>query len=335
MRRIEYLSVVAVFLVMLAGEISLAETWAERLGFPPDKKVIILHAHQMGLCRATNAAAEQLAETDLTFSSSALAPSPWFANYAKSKPGDVGLSLTLNSEWPDFRWHPVAPDHLVPSLIDSEGYFWKSAVQTMVNSSASEVEQELRHQIVKARMAGLQPSHFTTHLGTLYTRLDLTEVYFKLAREYWIPAVVVELTPAHVKRFEEQGFPLPPELMQLVADYPLPKLDDLQFVGFATNYEQKKKDFIALIGELKPGLTQVALSPAAEADEIKHIVDDWKQRVWEYKLLQDRDVRNVLGSDDVVLTTWQDVLHRFAGRDSLIERANSEIESGSKESAGP
>ncbi len=332
MRRTNYLQVIVVCMTLIAGQIVHGETWAERLGFPSEKRVLILHAHQMGLCRATNAAAEQLAESDLVFSSSVLAPSPWFANYANSRPGDVGLSLTLNSEWPDYRWQPVAPDNLVPSLLNSEGYLWKSSVQTMVSASAAEVEQELRHQILKARMAGLKPSHFTTHLGTLYTRLDLTEVYFKLAREYWIPAVVVELTPEHISRFQEKGFPLPPELMQLVAEYPLPKIDDLRFVSVADNYDQKKNEFVELIAGLKPGLTQISFAPAVQSEELQHIANDWQQRVWESKLLQDSDVRDKLANEEIVLTTWQEVMRRFAGQMPHLELNSAEADSLSKES---
>ncbi|MEX2317034.1 MAG: hypothetical protein WD669_07775, partial [Pirellulales bacterium] len=42
-----------------------AETWAERLGFPPGAKVLILHATEMGMCNETNAAATQLLESGL------------------------------------------------------------------------------------------------------------------------------------------------------------------------------------------------------------------------------------------------------------------------------
>jgi len=302
-----------------------AETWAERLGYPAGKKVLILHAHEMGLCRATNAAAEELAAGELTHSTSALAPCPWFADYAKTASGgqnaDVGLALVLNSEWTNYRWQPLTSDNLVPSLIDSEGNLWPTAVQTMVNADAAQVEQELQVQIMRAQLAGLQPTHLTTHLGTLFMRLDLAEIYLRIAREHWIPAVIVELTPEHVERFQKMGFPLAPELIQLLDDYPLPKLDDLVFMPSGDTYAAKKQAFIELIRGLPPGLTQVAFHPAVESDELKRIDAGWQERVWEAQLFQDQEVRALLESDDVMLTNWREVMRRFMGEGPAVEKA--------------
>jgi predicted glycoside hydrolase/deacetylase ChbG (UPF0249 family) len=302
-----------------------AETWAERLGYPPGKKVLILHAHDMGLCRATNAAAEALDASKLTHSTSALPTAPWFADYAKTasdeQNADVGLALVLNSEWPNYRWQPLTSDNLVSSLVDRDGYLWPTAVQTMVNADAAEVEQELQVQVLRAQLAGLQPTHFTTHLGTLFTRLDLAEVYLRLAREHWIPAVVVELTPAHVERFQKMGYPIPEELVQLISDYPLPKVDDLVFMPGGESYAAKKQAFIDMIKGLPPGLVQVSLQPAVESDELKHIDPDWQQRVWELQLLEDEEVLALLQSDDVILTNWREIMQRFTGAGPAVEKA--------------
>ena len=243
-----------------------ADTWAERLGFPAEKTVIILHAHEMGICYATNAAAEQLHRSQPTYSSSVMVPAPWFLDFAawnrEHRDADVGLAITLNSELSNHRWQPVSPHSLVTSLVDREGYFWSSTTQTMVNASAAEVEQELHSQIQRALRVGMKPTHLTTHLGTLFTRLDLTEVYLRLARQYWIPAVVVELTHEHVERFQRLGFPIPEDLIGLLEDYPLPKVDDLQFVQPAESYEELRGSFIKLIQDLPPGLIQVSFQSA-------------------------------------------------------------------------
>jgi hypothetical protein len=315
----------AVLIGACAAQSASAETWAERLGFPSGKKVLILHAHEIGLCRATNAAAEALAASELTHSTSALPTAPWFADYAKTasdgQTADVGLALTVNSEWPNYRWQPLTSDNLVSTLVDRDGYLWPTAVQTMVNADAAEVEQELQVQVLRAQLAGLQPTHFTTHLGTLFTRLDLAEIYLRLAREHWIPAVVVELTPAHFERFQNMGFPIPAELVQLIADYPLPKVDDLMFTPGGESYAAKKQAFVDLIKGLPPGLVQVALQPAVESDDLKHIDPNWQQRVWELQLLQDEEVLALLQSDDVILTNWREIMRRFTGAGSAVEKA--------------
>lgn len=318
-------AMLSVVLVGLVADRACGETWAERLGYPADKKIVILHAHEMGMCQATNAAAEQLQASGLMHSTSAMAPCPWFSDYATTvseQQADVGLELTLNSEWTNYRWQPMALDGKVTSLVDSRGYLWSTSVQTMVNGSTADVEHEMFVQIVRAQLAGVRPTHLTTHLGTLFTRLDFAKIYLRMAREHWIPAVVVELTPEHVENFQRMGFPIPPELVGLIAEYPLPKVDELVFIPRAESYEEKKQAFMGLIEGLKPGLTQVAFHPAVESEEIKRIAPDWQEKVWEAQLFQDQEVRDLLESDPVILTTWREIMQRFEGE------APAEIEMG-------
>jgi predicted glycoside hydrolase/deacetylase ChbG (UPF0249 family) len=300
-----------------------AETWAERLGFPPESKVLVLHAHGLGMCHETNAAGEQLMESGHVRSASAMPPCPWFADVAqwstKHRDADLGLQLTINSEWQRYRWKPVLSDGSVASLTDTDRFLWHTPIQTMVNASADEVERELRAQIEWARANGLQPTHLTTHLGTLFTRLDLTEVYLRVARQYWIPAVVVDLTPEQVERFRSKGYPVPDALVQVLDSYPLPKVDDLRIVGSADSYEAKKQSFLKMIRELPPGITQIAFQPAVESEALKLIAGDWQQRVWEAQLMKDDEVRAVLKSDGVIITDWRELMDRFEGRRSRGE----------------
>jgi chitin disaccharide deacetylase len=303
--------------VLLSAAAVRGETWAERLGYDADKKVIIVHLQEMGLAYETNAAGRKLCEEGGACSSSAMAPCPWFADFAawsrEHKDADVGLALSLNSQRGNYRWQPVARDDQVRSLVDQKGLLWPVVMQTTVNAVVEEAEVELRAQILRAQLEGLQPTHLTTQMGALYTRLDLTHLYLGLAQEYWIPALVVELTPEHIERFRRLGVPLPDELAAAIQDYPLPKLDDLQFVPSGETYEEKKQGLLALVDGLSSGLTSVEFYPAVESPALRQIVDDAEQRLWDAQLLEDPDVKARLAADDVVLTTWREIMQRFEG----------------------
>jgi hypothetical protein len=302
-----------------------ADTWAERLGFPAGAKVIVLHAQEMGMCHETSAAATRLLENGSIRSAAAMAPAPWFADAARwsveHPAADIGLELTINSEWEHYRWRPVAGDNLVATLLDPDRFLWQSVTQTMVNAQADDVEHELVAQIAHARAMGMRPTHLTTHLGALVMRPDFIEVYLRVARQQWIPAMVVELTPEHEERFRREGFPLPDDIITLLRNYPLPKVDDLRRVPPADSYEAKKQEFLKMLRELPPGLTQIALFPAVESEALKRIVPDWQQRVWDGQLMADEAVRAALRGPGVVITDWREIMQRFEGRPAAAREA--------------
>jgi hypothetical protein len=307
----------AIALTCLFTTVAHAQNWADRLGFPANSRVLILHAHEMGMCCESNTAVEQLLEGETVRSASAMATCPWFAKAAKWRQAhpdaDVGLELTLNSEFDDYRWKPVSLGDAARSLRDDQGFLWQSPVQTMVNATAEDVERELLAQISYAKEVGLNPTHLTTHLGALITRPDLIEMYLRIAREKWIPAVVVEMTPEHVARFEEQGFPVPDDIFELVSNYPLPKVDDLKHIAAAESYEQKKRDFLTLLDDVAPGITQIAFRPARATDALQGIADDWQQRAWEADLFADPEVQAAIRGKQFIVTDWRELMQRFGG----------------------
>ena len=153
-----------------------------------------MHADDAGMCHSVNEATIEALTKGMVSSASIMVPCPWFpefAAWAKQHPEmDLGIHLTLTSEWQHYRWRPVAPAASVKGLFDPEGYMWRSEVQTAKSASAQEVETELRAQIERAREFGVAFTHFDTHMGTMYTRPDYFDVYAKLAREYKVPCMI-------------------------------------------------------------------------------------------------------------------------------------------------
>lgn len=304
-------------LLLSATNGALGDTWAERLGYPAGKKVIVLHATELGMCYEANAAGEQLLDGGLVRSAAAMVPCPWFGNFvpwaAKHPQADIGLALTLNCPSQDYRWKPTASQGLVASLTDPNGFFWTTSLQSMVNAVPVEVERELEAQIALAESSGLHPTHLSPYLGTLVTRPDLMEIYLRVARRHWIPAVVVELTPEHIERFAQAGYPLPDEVIQMMNDYPLPKVDDLHFIPPGDTYAAKKQAFLSMLSGLSPGITQIGFPPAVESESLKQFDSDWQQRVWDAQLMSDKDVQQALQGKDFVLTNWREMMERFEG----------------------
>src|SRR5262249_3814879 len=105
-----------------------SKTVAERLGFPADSKLLIIHADDLAVAHAVDDASFAALEKGAVTSATVLVPCPWLtevADYAKAHPdADLGLHLDLTSEWNTYRWGPVESKEKVPSLLNPAGTFW-------------------------------------------------------------------------------------------------------------------------------------------------------------------------------------------------------------------
>ena len=90
----------------------MAPTLANQLGFAADERVAIIHCDDIGMCSASNAGAFEALQRGPATCGSVMVPCPGFAEAAelsRALPGlDLGVHLTLNAEWPRYRWGPVA-----------------------------------------------------------------------------------------------------------------------------------------------------------------------------------------------------------------------------------
>lgn len=284
------------------------QTWAEKLGWPAGKKVIILHADDIGMCPEANTAAEkQLAKGDIQ-SAAVMVPCPnaeEFIAWAKENPKmDIGLHLTLTSEWKTHRWPTVSDAREVPGLLDESQMMWHEVIQVVQHASAEEVEKEIRAQIEQSLAWGYRPDHIDTHMGTLYADPSYVEVYIKVAEEYGIPANIIDLSNEEVfAEFRRQGYPLNEAVAQMVADYKMPKLDYFSSAPKGKTYGEKVAKFKKLISSLPPGLTEIIFHPSVLTENLKGITNSWQQRVWEAEMFSDPSLSSSLKRRESYLPT--------------------------------
>src|SRR5207253_7795759 len=140
-----------------------AKTIAERLGYPANSRLLIIHADDVGMMRSVNRASFEALEKGWVTSASILVVCPWFpevTRFARAHPdADLGIHLALNSEWTSFRWGPVSHGTLVPSLLDDEGYLPLVEETVLAKARPKEAERELRSQIDRALAAGIRITH--------------------------------------------------------------------------------------------------------------------------------------------------------------------------------
>ena len=164
-------------------------TLAERLGHAPDAKLLIVNCDDLGSTRAANVAVYEALRDGLATSATLMVPCPWSRDAASGYRGeDVGVHLTLNSEWENYRWGPITHS---PSLLDGDGGFPRTREDAWDHADLEEVRKECRAQIERAILWGFDVSHLDSHMGTLQLRPEFFDVYLEMAVEFGLPLRMV------------------------------------------------------------------------------------------------------------------------------------------------
>jgi predicted glycoside hydrolase/deacetylase ChbG (UPF0249 family) len=154
-----------------------------------DPIYLVVRTDDGGMSHSVNMALEKLISSGIPVSVSVMFPTPWHqetVELLKHHPEiSVGIHLTLNSEWKNYRWGPILGRTAVPSLVDRDGYFFQSTAALHQNHpNLGEVERELRAQIERALHSGLKIDYVDYHMGTAVSTPEFRALTERLAREY-------------------------------------------------------------------------------------------------------------------------------------------------------
>ncbi len=300
-----------IFLVGSMVSVVSGQNSAVQLGHGPNDKLLIVHADDIGMSHSVNVATIEAFKRGAISSGSIMVPCPWFpeiAAHAREHPElDLGLHLTLTSEWKYFRWRPVAPPDKVRGLIDEEGYMWRSERQTAEKATPQEIETELRAQIDRAIAFGIKPTHLDTHMGTLYTRKDFFEVYTRLGKEYRIPVMVMRATPESIAYGKTSGSPISEEILKKVESEGFPMLDYLVTGVAGKTFEERKKAYHELLRKLKPGVSMLIVHLGMDDPELKAITGSWQQRHADFLSFTDPETQALIKELGIKLTTFREL----------------------------
>jgi predicted glycoside hydrolase/deacetylase ChbG (UPF0249 family) len=287
---------------LLLASLAAAQTVQERLGYPANARLLVIHADDFGMSHTVNTAIIEALEHHWVTSASILVPCPWFpevARWAKAHPdADLGIHLALNSEWNDFRWGPVASKDKVPSLLDAQGYLPLDTPEVQKNAKMPEVETEMRAQIDRAKEFGITLTHLDAHMGTAVSTPDLFQVYLKMGHTYNLPQLLVrpgEQNPA--------GMTPPPD--EALLDQVLEMSPGVDAAHWLEWYEKT-------LTPLKPGVYQLIVHLAHNDEEMQGATWDhpdwgaaWRQQ--DLDMVKSAEFQKFLKDQGFILVTWKEL----------------------------
>lgn len=260
---------------------------------------LIVRADDIGSCHSANVGCIESYTNGIARTVEVMVPCPWFREAVKmlrENPGlDVGVHLTLTSEWEFYKWGPVTN---ALSFVDKEGNFFPTTRQRRdfppgtgfleANPKIDEVEKELRAQIELAMEKIPNVSHLTCHMGTATSTAELRSLVEKLSQEYNLPLAVPGARPAG------------------------------GFGGTDTTPEQKEAALVKVLENLEPGLWLFVEHPGMDTPEMRAIGHIGYRNVAAdrdgvTRAFTSRKVKEVIARRGIRLVSYADVCKRGSG----------------------
>jgi len=295
---------ISMLVFLAATSLAAAEraSLAERLGYKPTDKLLIVNGDDAGMCHSANLATTEALEEGLMRCATVMVPCPWFPEmvaYAKTHPDkDFGVHLCHTSEWGKYRWGPVAPRDKVPGLMDAEGYLWRGVLEVYAHASPEQALIEGRAQIRRALAAGIDVTHLDSHMGTMQLNPEYVKTYLQLAVEFDLPVRM-----ASQETLARMGHPdLRTEFAAKGIEFP----DYFVYDELKDEKQDVKGFWLGIVRNLKPGVTELYIHAGIGNDELKAITGSWRTRSEEFEAFtRDEEMKRVIAEQKISLIGYR------------------------------
>jgi predicted glycoside hydrolase/deacetylase ChbG (UPF0249 family) len=277
---------VIMFLILIIGLLFAAD----------DDIYLIIRGDDIGSCHAANVACIKSYQEGIMRTVELMVPCPWFLEAVQllnENPGlDVGVHLTLTSEWKRYKWGPLTH---APTLVDSNGYFFpkqkdwsnENATDAFWNAKPDlkEVEQELRAQIELALEKVPHMSHLSGHMGIGNLDPKIEAVFKNLADEYNLDINLRDYDIQYMRGVKDRTHP----------------------------FTEREASFIDSLKNLKPGRYLFIEHPGLNTPEMQAIghlgyEDVAQDRDAVTKIFTSDKVKAVIKKKDIILISYKDLL---------------------------
>jgi predicted glycoside hydrolase/deacetylase ChbG (UPF0249 family) len=267
------------------------------LGYPADARLLLINADDFGMCQAINEAIFQTLKAGVVQSTTLMMPCPGALAaipLLQANPDlafGVHLTVICDAADPDYKYGPLTPRELVPSLIDESGYFYdfEGMAKFRARAKLSELEIEFRAQIEAVLAAQLQPTHLDWHCLRFGERTDIFELMVGLAKEYGLGLRVIGRSM--IEQVQSQGLPT----------------NDYDFMdSFGIDLADKQASYIQMLRDLPAGLSEWAVHPGLNNAELQAIQPTGALvRQTDFDFLMSQAAQEVIEAEGIILIDYR------------------------------
>lgn len=250
-------------------------TLAERLGYRPDQRLVILSCDDLGSCHAANEGIFGALHHGVATCASLMVPAPWSRDAAQRlrADDDIGVHLTLNCEYESYRFGPITH---APSLLSGEGGFPRTLEDLWSHADPAEVQRECRAQIERAVAWGVDVTHLAPHLSAITLRPEFFDTYLELAIEFRLP------------------IRLPSTITSAQAGFPFRELATENGVLYPDHFDHdwragSRERVYNAVRNLQPGVTEIHVQPVIDTPEVRAITHAALLWIDDYELVTTDD----------------------------------------------
>ncbi|HEX7588336.1 MAG TPA: polysaccharide deacetylase family protein, partial [Anaerolineae bacterium] len=249
----------------------------------------------IGMCYASVSALKDLVDFGSISSAATMVPCSWFpevAAFCKTRPAvDVGVHLTLTSEWEGYRWGPISSRDPATGMMDAEGYFHRREVGAWQHIDPAAAQIEMPTQLARALAAGIDVTHVDIHMSTIL-HPKLIRGYVKLAVQHRLPSVLLRTFQLADPAFEldRETAAIASQLVVEQEAQGWPMIDSMAMLPLDRS-EERIEQAQQVLSNLPPGITHFVIHPSQDTAELRAIAPDWRSRVADYQAFSDEGMK--------------------------------------------
>ena len=279
------------------------EMLSSSLGYNQNDKLLLIHADDLGLSKSVNETSLESLLNNTVSSASVIMNAKKvqeIADFSNNNPEiDLGVHLTVTSEWKIHKWGGILPKNDIQSLLNSQNNFYWNKRKFTKYQNLDQLYNELQAQVDLAISMGMNVSHIDSHEGALFFDPDVFKTYLKIAEDNNLIAFVPIQASVHFN----DNFPKPKNAIIF---------DQFFMAEAGIKIDEMEEYYLNILDKLEPGLSQIIVHFGKDNDNMKKITVDKidygsKWRETDYKVFNSEKFLSSLKKNNIKVINYQDL----------------------------